>query len=67
MCIGIYSEGRREILSCKLCESENEIEWESFLGDLKNRGLHGIELVVSYGHKGIQESVARSFLGVTRQ
>ena len=33
--IGIDSEGRREILSCKLCDSETEMEWESFFDDLK--------------------------------
>ena len=67
VCIGIDSDGRREILSCKLCDSETEMEWESFFDDLKNRGLKGVELVISDGHKGIQESVARSFLGAAWQ
>jgi transposase-like protein len=39
------------------------MEWESFFDDLKNRGLKGVELVISDGHRGIQESVTRSFLG----
>ena len=39
------------------------MEWESFFDDFKNRGLKGIELVISDGHRGIQESVTRSFLG----
>ena len=67
VCIGIDSDGRREILSCKLCDSETEMEWESFFDDLKERGLKGIELVISDGHKGIQESVTRSFLGAAWQ
>ena len=37
VCIGIDSDGRREILSCKLCDSETEMEWESFFDDLKER------------------------------
>ena len=67
VCIGIDSEGRREILSCKLCDSETEMEWESFFDDLKGRGLKGVELVISDGHRGIQESVTRSFLGAAWQ
>ena len=67
VCIGIDSYGTREILSCKLCDSETEVEWESFFDDLKNRGLKGVELVISDGHKGIQESVTRSFLGAAWQ
>ena len=35
-----------EILSCKLCDSETEIEWESFFDDLKGRGLKGVEQLV---------------------
>ena len=40
---------------------------ESFFDYLKDRGLKGIELVISDGHKGIQESVTRSFLGAAWQ
>lgn len=68
VCIGINPEGRREILSsARLYDSETEVEWESFFDDLKNRGLTGVDLVISDGHKGIQESVTRSFLGVAWQ
>ncbi|MHB1810963.1 MAG: IS256 family transposase [Thermoplasmataceae archaeon] len=67
VCIGINSDGRREILSAYLYDSETEIQWESFFDDLKDRGLRGVELVISDGHKGIQESVTRSFLGAAWQ
>ena len=67
VCIGINPEGRREILSARLHDSETEIEWESFFDELKNRGLTGVELVISDGHKGIQESVTKSFLGAAWQ
>ncbi len=67
VCIGINPEGRREILSARLYDSETEIEWESFFDDLKNRGLKGVELVISDGHRGIQESVTRSFIGAAWQ
>ena len=67
VCTGIDSEGKREILSSRLYDSETEVEWESFFDNLKERGLHGVELVISDGHRGIQESGARSFLGAAWQ
>jgi len=67
VCIGINPEGRREILSARLYDSETEIQWESFFDQLKDRGLKGVELVISDGHKGIQEAVTRSFLGAAWQ
>jgi len=47
--------------------SETEMEWESFFDVLKDRGLKDVELVISDGHKEIQESVTRSFLGAQWQ
>jgi Transposase and inactivated derivatives len=67
VCIGINSEGRREILSAHVYDSETEIQWEAFFDDLKERGLTGVELVISDGHRGIQEAVTRSFLGASWQ
>jgi len=67
VCIGVNNEGRREILSAKLYDSETEVGWESFFDDLKRRGLTGVELVVSDGHKGIQEATIKSFLGASWQ
>ena len=67
VCIGINSEGRREILSARNYDSETEVEWESFFDEMKNSGLRDVEPVISDGHRGIQESVARSFLGATWQ
>jgi predicted RNase H-like HicB family nuclease len=35
--------------------------------DLKDRGLSGVKLVISDGHKGIQKAVEKSFLGASWQ
>lgn len=67
VCIGINSEGRREIVSSKVYDSETGVQWESFFDDLKERGLKGVELVISDGHKGIMEAVSRSFPGSSWQ
>jgi sugar phosphate isomerase/epimerase len=56
VCTGTNPDGGREILSTGLFDSGAEVEWESFFDDLKERGLKGVELAISDGHKGIQES-----------
>ena len=39
ICVGINSDGYREILGARIYDSETEIEWELFFDDLKDRGL----------------------------
>ena len=41
--------------------------WTGFFDELKDRGLNGVELVVSDGHKGIQAAVSSGFLGASWQ
>ena len=47
ICVGINSDGYREILGARIYDSETEIEWELFFDDLKDRGLNGVEMVIS--------------------
>ena len=67
ICVGINSDGYREILGSRIYDSETEIEWELFFDDLKNRGLNGVEMVISDGNKGIREAVKQSFPGSSWQ
>jgi transposase-like protein len=64
---GIREDGYREILGAKVADSEDEAVWESFFEELKVRGLKGVQLVISDGHKGIQKAVERAFLGASWQ
>jgi len=64
---GIRQDGYREILSIDLMDSEQEGFWFDHFEMLKERGLHGVALVISDGHKGIQNAVARAFLGSSWQ
>ena len=64
---GIREDGYREILSAKVADSEDEAIWESFFEELKVRGLKGVQLVISDGHKGIQKAVEKAFLGASWQ
>lgn len=58
---GVNEEGRREILTWGVHDRESEQTWAEVFGELKRRGLSGVELVVSDGHEGIQAALARAF------
>jgi transposase-like protein len=64
---GIREDGYREILGARIADGEDELFWSGLFDDLKQRGLLGVELVVSDGHKGIQKAVRESFIGASWQ
>lgn len=64
---GINNEGYREILGLMLGDSETEATWTSLFSSLKERGLKGVELVVSDDHKGLKAAAARHFQGAMWQ
>jgi len=45
--IGINWEGQRQVLAVELANRESATSWKDFLVTLKQRGLHGVEFVVS--------------------
>src|SRR6202046_5469274 len=59
--IGVNSEGYREILG--ICEGakEDKAGWSSFLKHLKERGLAGVQLIISDACLGLAESAAEFF------
>lgn len=64
---GVRDDGFREILGVKLADSEDSLFWKDLFEDLKERGLRGVKLIVSDGHKGIQKAVRESFIGSSWQ
>ena len=64
---GIRDDGYREILGARIADGEDELFWSGFFQDLMDRGLSGVKLVISDGHKGIQKAVEKSFLGASWQ
>lgn len=63
----IREDGYREILSAAVDDSEDESCWENLFEGLKSRGLSGVKLVISDGHKGIQKAVEKNFVGASWQ
>ena len=56
--IGVNEEGYREILGIVEGAKEDKAGWSAFLKHLKERGLSGIELIISDACLGLVESVA---------
>ena len=54
--VGVNEEGKREVLGVSVALSEAEVHWRTFFQSLTRRGLHGVELIVSDAHSGLQEA-----------
>jgi len=67
MALGINEEGHREVLGLHLGDSESEATWSQFFRALKQRGLSGVDLVVSDDHLGLVKAAQRSFQGAMWQ
>jgi transposase-like protein len=55
--IGINWDGRRCILGVEIADRESRNSWREFLLGLRERGLHGVELVVSDDHAGLRAAI----------
>jgi len=64
---GVNEAGRREILTWRLAEVESEDTWSEVFRELKQRGVSGVQWLVSDGHAGIRAAVRTQFTGVAWQ
>jgi putative transposase len=55
--IGVDWEGRRQVLGVQVANRESRSSWREFLADLRARGLHGVEYVVSDDHAGLKAAI----------
>ncbi|MDP3186770.1 MAG: IS256 family transposase, partial [Anaerolineales bacterium] len=65
----IKSNGEKELLDFRVADSESEVQWESFLNHLYNRGLEGsqLRLIVSDGGTGLHAALQMVYGHVKRQ
>jgi transposase-like protein len=56
---GANLQGRREVLGFDVIAAESEEGWAEFFKGLKERGLHGVELVISDAHTGLKNAVRK--------
>jgi putative transposase len=64
--VGVNLEGRREVLGIACGPSETEAFWMSFMRSLVQRGLAGVQLVISDAHEGLRNAIAK-VIGATWQ
>jgi len=60
-------DGRREIAGFDIVTTESTAAWTEFLRGLVDRGLSGVELVISDAHGGIKAAIAAVFEGASWQ
>jgi len=63
----VNADGQREILGLSVADSESEASWLEMFRWLKERGLAGVEVLVSDDHRGLVAALGRAFQGVSWQ
>ena len=64
---GVGADGTREVLGIAVGDSEDAAFWTEFLQSLRERGLSGVQLVISDAHLGLKAAIAKVFLGAAWQ
>lgn len=65
--IGVRETGEREILGLAIGASEESAFWMEFLRGLVQRGLKGVQLVISDAHSGLKEAISAVLNGASWQ
>jgi len=64
---GVKPDGKRLILGVSVSMSEQELHWRDFLQGLVERGLNGVELIISDAHVGLLAARKAVFSGIPWQ
>jgi transposase-like protein len=64
---GVNAQGDRAGLGCDVGPSEAAAFWTQFLRGLLDRGLTGVQLVISDAHRGLQQAIQAVFPGARWQ
>ena len=64
---GVSADGRREVLGSAVGDSETEVFWTKFLRGLRERGLGGVQLVISDHHRGLMNAIDATMIGAAWQ
>lgn len=67
LAVGVTEAGEREVLGLDVSLSETKVSWSAFVQQLRQRGLSGVELVVSDAHEGLVSALEAGFPGAIWQ
>lgn len=62
--LGIDWQGRRQVLAVEYANRESQGSWRAFLLQLKDRGLNGVQFIVSDDHPGLKAAIREVLPGV---
>jgi len=65
--VAVDGEGQRQIIGVDLANRESRSSWRDFLSALQERGLFGVEFVVSDDHPGLKQAIREVLPGATWQ
>jgi putative transposase len=64
---GVNKAGKRRVLGLSVAISEAEVHWRTFLESLSQRGLKGLQLIISDAHSGLYKARQAVFPSVPWQ
>jgi len=67
LAVGVRDDGQRELLGLETAFGETREAWRRFIGDLKRRGLCGVEVATSDAHEGLTQALQEAFPGLIWQ
>ena len=65
--VAVDGEGRRQVVGVELANCESRSSWRDFLLGIKERGLFGVEFVVSDDHEGLKQAIREVLPGAAWQ
>ena len=65
--VAVDGDGQRQIIGVDLANRESQTSWRDFLLGLKDRGLFGVEFVVSDSHPGLKQAIREVLPGAAWQ
>jgi len=67
LAVAVDGEGRRQVVGVGLANRESRSSWRDFLLAIKERGLFGVEFVVSDDHEGLKQAIREVLPGAAWQ
>ncbi len=64
---GVMPDGHRRLLAVSIGVEESEESWRDVLGQLAERGLSGVQLIIADEHRGLVQAVRRLLPEARRQ
>ena len=65
--VGVNKEGYRSLLAVDVSHSENEADYGDLFKQMIDRGLKGVQLVISDDHQGMRKAIDSHFTGASWQ